>query len=202
MKRVVAIWNRLPGVQAVNRFTYRKTAIARIWRAIQPQTEVDCTTARPRHKTAQRQPVFREGSKAAQVLTLLCRAEGATLNEIRNQTGWQAHTVRGFISRSLSRQSRKVRSFERDGKRVYRKNVTTWAHRCEPVKRERNSWIWRVPVDERRDTAEAAFGDAIAAPHGFGKEEQCVLNRGRQVREHQDLAHARPAGVPGCANCE
>jgi hypothetical protein len=64
--------------------------------------------------------VFREGSKAAQVFTLLCRPEGATLNEIRSQTGWQAHTVRGFISRSLSKQSRKVRSFERDGQRVYR----------------------------------------------------------------------------------
>ena len=54
----------------------------------------------------------------------------------------------------------------------------------------------RVPVDELRDTAEAGFGNVIAAPHGFGKEEQCLLKRGRQVREHQDLAHARPAGVP------
>ena len=120
MKRLVAIWNQLPGVQAVTRFTDRKTAITRIWRAIQPQTEVDSTTARPRHKTAPHRPVFREGSKAAQVLTLLCRAEGATLKEIRNETGWQAHTVRGFISRNLSKQSRKVRSFERDGERVYR----------------------------------------------------------------------------------
>ena len=46
--------------------------------------------------------------------------EGATLKEIRSQTGWQAHTVRGFISRNLSKPSRKVRSFERDGERVYR----------------------------------------------------------------------------------
>jgi hypothetical protein len=28
--------------------------------------------------------------------------------------------LRGFISRNLSKQSRKVRSFERDGERVYR----------------------------------------------------------------------------------
>jgi Protein of unknown function (DUF3489) len=119
MKRLVAIWNHLPGVQPVTRFTDRKTAIARIWRAIQPQTEADRSNAR-RTSKAQHQPVFREGSKAAQVLTLLSRPEGATLNEIRNQTGWQAHTVRGFISRNLSKQSRKVRSFERDGERVYR----------------------------------------------------------------------------------
>ena len=119
MKRLVAIWNRLPGVQAVTRFTNRKTAITRIWRAVQPQTEASRTPAR-RASKPQHHPMFREGSKAAQVYTLLSRPEGATLNEIRNQTGWQAHTVRGFISRNLSKQSRKVRSFERDGERVYR----------------------------------------------------------------------------------
>ena len=118
MKRLVEIWNRLPGVHAVARFTDRKTAVARIWRAIQPKSEAEGPSAR-RTSKAQHQPVFREGSKAAQVYTLLCRPEGATLNEIRNQTGWQAHTVRGFISRNLSKQSRKVRSFERAGERVY-----------------------------------------------------------------------------------
>ena len=84
MKRLVEIWNRLPGVQAVTRFTDRKTAIARIWRAIQPQTAASRTPAR-RASKPQQQPIFREGSKAAQVLTLLRRPEGATLNEIRNQ---------------------------------------------------------------------------------------------------------------------
>jgi Protein of unknown function (DUF3489) len=122
MKRLVEIWNRLPGVEAVARFTDRKTGIARIWRAIQQQTEADRLSAR-RTSKAQHEPVFREGSKAAQVLTLLCRPEGATLKEIRSQTGWQAHTVRGFISRNLSKQSRRVRSFERDGERVYRLKV-------------------------------------------------------------------------------
>src|SRR5690349_15267101 len=71
MKRLVEIWNRLPGVQAVARFTDRKTAIARIWRAIQPQTEANRTTARPRYSKGQQQRLFREGSKPAQVWTLL-----------------------------------------------------------------------------------------------------------------------------------
>ena len=35
-------------------------------------------------------------------------------------TGWQAHTVRGFISRTLRKQGRRVRSFRKDGERVYR----------------------------------------------------------------------------------
>ena len=119
MKRLVEIWNHLPGVEPVARFTDRKTAIRRIWRALQPQAEEPGKTARVKSQN-RHGPVFRERSKAAQVCTMLCRPEGASLNEIRNQTGWQAHTVRGFISRTLSKQGRKVRSFERDGERVYR----------------------------------------------------------------------------------
>ena len=118
MKRLIEIWNRLPGVEPVTRFTDRKTAIRRLWRALQPEAEQSAKEWR-RTKTPPR-PVFREGSKAAQVCTLLARPQGATLNEIRNHTGWQAHTVRGFISRNLSKQGRKVRSFAREGERVYR----------------------------------------------------------------------------------
>jgi Protein of unknown function (DUF3489) len=119
MKRLVEIWNHLPAVEPVARFTDRKTAIGRIWRALQPQSGKGGKTVRRNPQTRQR-PVFRQGSKAAQVCTLLCRPEGATLNEIRSETGWQAHTVRGFISRSLSKAGRKVRSFQREGEHVYR----------------------------------------------------------------------------------
>jgi hypothetical protein len=119
MKRLVEIWNRLPGIEPVTRFTDRKTALARIWRALQPQTEQPNKRAR-RFSKSRHRLMFREGSKAAQVCALLSREEGATLNEIRSETAWQAHTVRGFISRNLSKSGRKVRSFERDGQRVYR----------------------------------------------------------------------------------
>jgi hypothetical protein len=40
----------------------------------------------------------RAGSKTAQVLDLLQRAGGATTQELRNVTGWQPHSVRGFLS--------------------------------------------------------------------------------------------------------
>jgi hypothetical protein len=119
MKRLVEIWNHLPGVEPVTRFTDRKAALGRIWRAIQPQSENVGKNA-GRASSTRHRPVFREGSKAAQVCSLLSRPEGATLNEIRSETGWQAHTVRGFISRNLSKLGRKVRSFEREGERVYR----------------------------------------------------------------------------------
>jgi hypothetical protein len=40
----------------------------------------------------------RDGSKAAQVLALLRQADGATLEDLISATGWQAHSVRGFLS--------------------------------------------------------------------------------------------------------
>lgn len=62
------------------------------------------------------------GSKKAHVLELLARKEGATLTEIMKATGWQAHTVRGFISGALIKKSGlAVESFRNDAQeRCYR----------------------------------------------------------------------------------
>lgn len=40
----------------------------------------------------------REGSKSAQVVTLLRRKSGATLDEIMGKMGWQKHTTAAFLS--------------------------------------------------------------------------------------------------------
>ena len=45
----------------------------------------------------------RDGSKAAQVLDLLKRPEGAKLAELMKATGWQAHSVRGFLSGTITK---------------------------------------------------------------------------------------------------
>jgi hypothetical protein len=43
MKRLVEIWNQLPGVRPVQRFESRDTAVARIWRAISARNRAECT---------------------------------------------------------------------------------------------------------------------------------------------------------------
>lgn len=43
-------------------------------------------------------PRTRNNSKQAQVIAMLKRAEGATIPQICDATGWQAHTVRGTFA--------------------------------------------------------------------------------------------------------
>jgi Protein of unknown function (DUF3489) len=63
----------------------------------------------------------REGSKTATVVALLERKGGATLAEVMKATGWQAHSVRGFVSGTLGKKmGRTVESTKReDGERLY-----------------------------------------------------------------------------------
>jgi hypothetical protein len=64
----------------------------------------------------------RQGSKTAKILDLLTRPGGATLKEIIRATGWQPHSVRGFLSGALRKKlGIRVDSFKRDDKeRTYR----------------------------------------------------------------------------------
>jgi hypothetical protein len=60
-------------------------------------------------------------SKTAQVLAALRSPNGATLQELMKITGWQSHSVRGFLSAQVTkRMGLRVKSSKRDGTRVYR----------------------------------------------------------------------------------
>ena len=45
----------------------------------------------------------RDGSKAATILELLKRPGGATSKELQKATGWQPHSVRGFLSGTIGK---------------------------------------------------------------------------------------------------
>jgi len=77
---------------------------------------VKTRTRAPRRKPPQR---ARENSKAATVIGLLETIPGATLDQIMAATGWQAHSVRGFLSKLGRKRGFRVRSRKHDGLRVY-----------------------------------------------------------------------------------
>jgi hypothetical protein len=64
----------------------------------------------------------REGSKTERVLDLLKRPGGVTTKELIKVTGWQPHSVRGFLSGTVGKKmGLKVESTKsEDGGRVYR----------------------------------------------------------------------------------
>jgi hypothetical protein len=144
--RLVQVWNSFAGVagfgadlKPVKKFTDRKSAVARIFKAIQkldgaPDATPEPTpapaaapakapraakaakaapaktskpakpakAAKPARKTATAK-VPREFSKKAIVLDMLKRKAGATMAEIAKATDWQNHTIRGFISGTLTK---------------------------------------------------------------------------------------------------
>ncbi len=63
----------------------------------------------------------REGSKTAQVVAMLQRKNGASIDEIMKTMGWQRHTVRGFMAGAMKKAGYAVESFKPEGgERSYR----------------------------------------------------------------------------------
>ena len=136
--RFAEVWNAFAGVvpfdglKPIKKFTDRKTAVSRIWKAIQaltPPPAPQATPGAPKKAKATKgatakdaTPTTREGSKKAIVLELIRRADGASLKEIAAATDWQSHSIRGFISGSLGKKmGLTVESFKREnGERAYR----------------------------------------------------------------------------------
>jgi hypothetical protein len=144
--RLVDIWNSFAGVapftelKPVKKFTDRKAAVARIWGAVQrlspdvAQPANDAAPVKEKTKKAPASPLRRvraqkaakgagdeRNNKKAEVIALMKRARGATLAEIVEATGWQKHTVRGFVSILGSKGGEKIESSKNAaGERTYR----------------------------------------------------------------------------------
>jgi hypothetical protein len=141
--RLVEVWNSFAGVapfdhlKPVHKFTSRKLAVARIWAAVQrlavgvAQSVPDAAPSPARSKkvaakasrpaTARQATNAERTNKKAEVTALMKRAKGATMAEIIKLTGWQKHTVRGFMSLLGSKGGEKIESVkDASGQRVYR----------------------------------------------------------------------------------
>lgn len=59
-------------------------------------------------------------SRVDTILTLLARADGASIAELMDATGWQAHSLRGAMAGALRKKGHVVISERIDGVRRYR----------------------------------------------------------------------------------
>jgi hypothetical protein len=93
--------------------------VNRIWKAVQILEPATRTRARQpdadKEKTA-------AGGKKGQLIEMLKAARGATLQELMKASGWQSHSLRGFISGTLKKKMGLAVSSSRNsqGQRVYR----------------------------------------------------------------------------------
>ena len=90
-KRLLALWNALPGVEKRKKVGGRNVLIDQLWSAIEllPDPEPQSELKRP--------------SKQDVVIAMLRQPEGATVDEVATVTGWQRHTVRGVFSGTLKK---------------------------------------------------------------------------------------------------
>lgn len=92
---LAAIWNGLPGKTPITKFKDRKTAVERLWAAFK---ELPAATIPTKGAVEPR-----AGSKQGQVIAMLQRPEGATIEEMATAMGWQRHTVRGLLAGALKK---------------------------------------------------------------------------------------------------
>ena len=89
--------------------TTPKATVAKRARTVAPKKAKASTKAKSAKKaskapkSARKAAGARDGSKASKVLDLLKCPDGATAKELMRATGWQPHSIRGFLSGTVSK---------------------------------------------------------------------------------------------------
>jgi Protein of unknown function (DUF3489) len=110
-KRLLALWNALPGVEKRRKVGDREGLIDQLWSAIEALPDPEP------------QPYAKRPSKQDEVIAMLRRPEGVTVDEVARATGWQRHTVRGVFSGTLKKRlGLTLASAKEERGRVYRIN--------------------------------------------------------------------------------
>jgi hypothetical protein len=108
-KRLLALWNALPSVEKRRKVGDRGALIDQLWSAIEALPEPEPPSDAKR------------SSKQEEVIAMLRRPEGATVEEVAQATGWQRHTVRGVFSGTLKKKlGLMLASAKEERGRVYR----------------------------------------------------------------------------------
>jgi len=86
-----------------------------------PKSGKKASPAKKAPKGAKKAKGARDGSKAAKILDLLKRPGGATSKELQKASGWQPHSVRGFLSGTVGKKMglTVVSTKGEDGERSY-----------------------------------------------------------------------------------
>ena len=101
--------------------TGRKAAKGAKAKAAAPKKEAQARKKVGKPARAKRTTTLHPESKGAKILKMIARAEGATLAEIMKAIGWQAHSVRGYISTVAKKHGVKIESSKNEaGQRLYR----------------------------------------------------------------------------------
>jgi hypothetical protein len=144
--RLLEVRNSIPGIETAGKVNSSKKVVAMIWRminqlmpiepdgALKPKGNSKATkklgtkrapaakkgkAPKPPKTEGKRTTSGRRASKKAMVLGMIQRKGGATLEEIVDKTGWQKHTVRGFMATVPAKIGLKLKSEKVDGHRTY-----------------------------------------------------------------------------------
>jgi len=114
-------FQREPGINASGIKKIARAARSKSSNKVRSKKQATKKKARPAGKPKRKN---KAGSKQDRVIALLRRPDGATLDVLVKATGWQQHSVRGFLAGMVRKKLKlPLRSEKVDGARIYRISV-------------------------------------------------------------------------------